>query len=547
MWLWCHPACFRELATDLDISLSATLNITGSPRGYISQAHEISRFSLRGFRAARVLSNVFWPSLRDDERHPFFLRLMSSEGMPRVWKDRTVLSIEALDVRALQIRAFRKKTSYRHDMSRPVRTTSKEEWYEKLIGIDSEDIEHHKISWPKTAAISRIYSDISGSQMTSDFDMNTNRHVARKSTLKSMPMTGASDCNESPKTSLPVSLIRINYKSWKDLPAAESLFSEMQELNRFDNTGDPVLSGWDIIVPSEWSRAVWKALQFAGANAVGLREMEYLTLECGSPSFPRDYPDSPAGKEHWAQQKDELGKTLSKLPAKNTPFYSNMIATIPDFDVVFPHLSNNDEIVTIRSSIFARPFMPIVQSSNIKSQKKIPLWKKMLEAQSSSLKYEYSSFEKIPQKVETPFPSLPFKTVVSVFARSTSRGVLKPGAVFYGMTPDDLLNWRKCQSNKRAANLSGCKRLGEWPGILLSTSSASRISLGYVTSGGSSFIFGGSNAIGSCEIVTFRDYVIFLKEHQPSPNVIFPAITILFKNPGSGWLRPAEIKILMAV
>lgn len=57
-------------------------------------------------------------------------------------------------------------------------------------------------------------------------------------------------------------------------------------------------SGWDIIVPANWGMAFWMSFIYAGARAIGLREHYAMTAEQGIPSFPKDFPDTLAGKQY---------------------------------------------------------------------------------------------------------------------------------------------------------------------------------------------------------------------------------------------------------
>jgi hypothetical protein len=45
--------------------------------------------------------------------------------------------------------------------------------------------------------------------------------------------------------------------------------------------------GFDILLPSGWGAAVWRAFQFAGAIAIGTEELESIQLDHGVASFPR--------------------------------------------------------------------------------------------------------------------------------------------------------------------------------------------------------------------------------------------------------------------
>ena len=45
--------------------------------------------------------------------------------------------------------------------------------------------------------------------------------------------------------------------------------------------------GFDIIIPSSWGQAMWKAFQFAGGKAIGIDELDCINNDYGIASFPR--------------------------------------------------------------------------------------------------------------------------------------------------------------------------------------------------------------------------------------------------------------------
>ena len=81
------------------------------------------------------------------------------------------------------------------------------------------------------------------------------------------------------------------------------------------------LSGYDLFVPAELAQLVWRKLVFRGCHVVALRERSALLAERGTPTFPRDFPDSAAGAA-WEQLAafQDKEKEMRKPRAKRVNF-----------------------------------------------------------------------------------------------------------------------------------------------------------------------------------------------------------------------------------
>ena len=146
MWIWCHPAVVEELTRDVHSSL---LNLDcckpNDLARYFSQCSDIARFSLRGVRSQRILSQVFWPQFLPScskssdtdllaNLHSIFLKLLQSDGVDAVWKDKYVLNIKVVDVRHLSIRRDPCESVMHPDPGKPWVLISKEEWEDRISG-----------------------------------------------------------------------------------------------------------------------------------------------------------------------------------------------------------------------------------------------------------------------------------------------------------------------------------------------------------------------------------------------------------------------------
>ena len=79
---------------------------------------------------------------------------------------------------------------------------------------------------------------------------------------------------------------------------------------------------WDLVCPSACAPVVWRALvTHGGAAAVGLLEWQGLQAARGTPVFPCDFPDTPAGAGDAARAADEAFEAYMMRPrAKRTNF-----------------------------------------------------------------------------------------------------------------------------------------------------------------------------------------------------------------------------------
>nr|CAB3265043.1 ribonucleases P/MRP protein subunit POP1 [Phallusia mammillata] len=125
-------------------------------------------------------------------------------------------------------------------------------------------------------------------------------------------------------------------------------------------------SGWDLILPKKWGTAFWIPFVYHRARAGGIRESEHSHLECKTPFFPRDFPDTGAGRKWWeAEMETNLKRHYSKPPAKRVNF--SVMATpfpfSPDWDHIFLPLDGERE-----SSLNVGSSPPLKQPVESKSE-----------------------------------------------------------------------------------------------------------------------------------------------------------------------------------
>ena len=64
-------------------------------------------------------------------------------------------------------------------------------------------------------------------------------------------------------------------------------------------------SGWDVIIPSGWGMAFWVSLVYRGAHVGGQREERNIHLEAKLPYFPKEYPDTAAGRKYLEDERKQ--------------------------------------------------------------------------------------------------------------------------------------------------------------------------------------------------------------------------------------------------
>lgn len=573
VWLWFHPATVNTITGEMLNSISELTksDVSHVAENYFFAIPNISRFSLRGVASQAILSQVFWPQcssrLTDTDKdshsfnkvHDFFNRVLKSEGLCAIWKDGYVLSIEAIDVRMLSIYGSGKKSILKPDPARPWEQINREQWESKVcIGDKICDKMISRLEFPRSVGSPCVSSmtDSSRTPRTSDAELNKRRAHSRTFRAASSteysavvkPLKNFKSSIEVAKCnnfdSIPVTFFRRGSASRRDIPGHDKLFNSL-EVGKKPSVHLPT-AGWDIVIPSEWASTVWRALQFAGAHCIGLEEAEYLVLESGGASFPRDYVDTPASIAYWQEKRTSISEKMSRFPKQDTQHCKNLLGSVSIFDKL-PALNGEEnlDMVVVRSSVFLKPFIPTSQNEDLKP--KVPLWRSIVNFTEdckvdSSVKTDLC----MGSPVSFPFRTMPFLTLVSVLLSTTGRGVLRPGAAIFSLSETDIKQWLQCRHIRRKSTVGGGKRFGEWKGVQSyytnNEGSSGRRRIGYITSGSCSYAYGGSVGIGCCGAVQLYECLGSTAKAAGVHNLA--TRIVLFKNVGSNWLRPAELKVL---
>ena len=153
--------------------------------------------------------------------------------------------------------------------------------------FDSKTNEVKNLRWPLSASSSPLWND-KGRQkhsdsFISDHFLNDELYKQRQDSYKILnnresniifTNNNLENKNSGPNfQDLPILIIRKDLKNYSS--------------KRMKNKKNKYFIGFDIIIPSNWGQAMWKAFQFAGGKAIGIDEMDCIHNDCGLASFPR--------------------------------------------------------------------------------------------------------------------------------------------------------------------------------------------------------------------------------------------------------------------
>ena len=94
-------------------------------------------------------------------------------------------------------------------------------------------------------------------------------------------------------------------------------------------SGSDVGTGWDLVLPKGWAMPFWIALIYRGARACGLGELRKCSLECLSPHFPQDFPDTPAGEESSRLTRRSLEEQFRRCPPDKRKSFAKLCISSP--------------------------------------------------------------------------------------------------------------------------------------------------------------------------------------------------------------------------
>lgn len=213
-----------------------------------------------------------------------------------------------------------------------------------------------------------------------------------------------------------------------------------------------------MIVPKAWGRAFFQSLlHVKGVKVLGLRDVASLALQQQEPLFPRDYPDTPAGTQHWAHVVNTDKARRAKLP----PCKRHALPSPP-----FLHPSSAPFVV-VRSPAYVEALLGAALPSP--SSPLIP------QAQHTGfLPWQPD----LSTGAASPAPTLAIRTMALILIESLGCGVAHPCSSLLLPTPEDYASWEMEATVDRKAFLDG-RRTAEREG--------DREVVGWVTASGFSW------------------------------------------------------------
>ena len=554
-----HAACWEEILDDLTAAVEeaseATLRVL---------ADELCRFSLRGTHSASVLRALLPPPIAREgtqthaqgkyapqDNGSFVDKVLQCEALNKIWKHEYVLGVEAVDCRQLSF------TRHGESSLRPGNP---------YMGL-TEPVQLAKTSLPASRGKERLRWPSAADQCPGLFDEKLRAQCAA-----AMTPTGVLHSKRSQQRREACMLpdyFRVLGKGddWtaEDLSTGTSTIADTSLGYAAGSTmahdSYPVLllrhscgasrpcsgshspqlalelCGWDLVVPSVWASAVWIALNYCGACSVGLDEMEAVQTLSGTPSYPRDFPDSSAGREYW----EELGREVEARQARRPRRKKNVRGegSLPDWTVLFRYRyecsDDTEDRAVIRNTEYLAPFVPseLRSSSTLKRQSRIIC----------------NDGDAVPPPSPSTSPALPFRTLVRVLLTCNGRGTPQCGAEICRPTLDDYRQWMQYMRQRATPTTSKGRRVGEWWGQPLNCDekggegdacNASRAVVGYVSTAFKAELSRNPViAVGFCEAVGLKNMLDGAL--QVATGAV--ALLVLYRNSRSRWLRPAIMEI----
>lgn len=316
IWIWCHPAIFQEAfdeftamnENDLDLEINCVpggllrFNVRG--RGSLSTLNKVLKTVTSPLGDGRIDSKTLETKVtgnfggldvnsnRNFENEDFFARVATSQQISRIWHENAVLGIEVTDVR--QLTAFyNDKENIDGITSTNIHNIDIDSSSSSSIqDTDNNTSKKHQLLWPKGSSSSPLWNDKERRESSKNFirDHNLNKDLFDLR-QNSNQILSKNDDSES-------FLINPQYKSEVQEQETEimkkiPILIIRKDLKNFSSERlskskkKSAFLGFDIILPSDWGAAVWKAFQFANARAIGLDELESIQVDHGMVSFPR--------------------------------------------------------------------------------------------------------------------------------------------------------------------------------------------------------------------------------------------------------------------
>lgn len=263
--IWVPPVIVCQVLSELQVLLRKVENsIVGVSHIHLSTSKfQLNRFSMKGPLAATALKNLLNahnPVDLDavDPAVAFFNNATRSPNLSAIWKAGSVLSVTIPDPRLLN-RCF--------SSSDAVHSSSK-----SYFKNENESIVKQKIFWPEFPATSPLWDVVQQqSQHATDFRLdNFVNNEKRNTATKSWTAHFVEDPSKIVTERLAQETLVGPFQRKVDdnnIKCPALLVRTEQSLSKRLRKGcaqQSILTGWDLIVPSEWGATIWRALQQPG-------------------------------------------------------------------------------------------------------------------------------------------------------------------------------------------------------------------------------------------------------------------------------------------
>ena len=332
VWIWCHPAIYSEIFDEILSANSSAEN----PCRINTVVGGIQRFCVRGQESLSLLGKVLhtvntanvkqyknsdtsicMQGKSDDANNysisngDFFENVISRphQSVTVVWGENVPLGIIVKDVRQLTESSKNdakcendsiikssagtavhvSSTSSNNDNNSSSSSSSR--------GNGSNRSAGEKLKLPSASATSPLWNDEQRVGCSKSFvqDNILNSRICKR--RQAIPLFQAEDGNDTTENYIPKSTTKSEDKNVKDdnININNLTFPVIiirKDVKNFSSKRmkakkkSPFL-GFDIILPTGFGSAVWRAFQFAGARAIGIDELHSIQLDYGVASFPR--------------------------------------------------------------------------------------------------------------------------------------------------------------------------------------------------------------------------------------------------------------------
>lgn len=292
-------------------------------------------------------------------------------------------------------------------------------------------------------------------------------------------------------------------------------------------------SGWDIILPQNWSKAFWVAFVYHGARAAALRDLESLAFEQKSPFFPNDFPDAIAGKQCELTVAEKLKNKYNKRPpAKRCNYVKLGIA----FPFSYPWCSliqdwngeeSSDKIYVLRDWKVLKQLRERVNTHH----KKV-MQQSSIDTEGDSLSQGLTDHKRSLAQVELSMLSRGVPNEFGIICVPTQEDLrlLQDDSTYSG--PKEPVH-KEGDSKNNKKNKGDNSVISKPKGV---KNSCSRPVIGYVNRGGFALGSGNGSGQGFCAVSGIKQ---LLQNFTSKSSVI-----VLVRNPSSYQYRYATLKIM---